>query len=76
MPNLFRVLDLSGLASVQAEETVTAPSPEAAAALVLGVELVRSGAKKDLVAKVYWNGPESALNMVRLYRKVEGSRRR
>ena len=45
-------------------------SPEAAAREVLQIDVSRSGAKKDLVARVYWQTMVSPMNMVRLYRKV------
>ena len=45
-------------------------SPEAAARDVLGMDVVRSGATKDMVARVYWQTMGSPVNMVRLYRKV------
>ena len=45
-------------------------SPEEAARTALGVPVVRSGAKKDLIARVYWHPVGTAVNMVRLYRKI------
>ena len=45
-------------------------SPEAAAREVLQIDVGRSGARKDLVARVYWQTMGSPMNMVRLYRKV------
>lgn len=45
-------------------------SPEAAARDLLQIDVVRSGARKDLVARVYWQTMGSPLNMVRLYRKL------
>ncbi|WP_158409498.1 hypothetical protein [Devosia psychrophila] len=49
---------------------MTASSPEAAARKALGIDLVRSGAKRDLRAKVYFQHPGQSLSMVRLYAKV------
>lgn len=46
-------------------------SPEAAVRDVLGIQVVRSGAKRDLVAKVYWQPLGQPLTMVRLYAKNE-----
>jgi hypothetical protein len=46
-------------------------SPEAAARDALGIQVVRSGAKRDLVAKVYWQPLGQPLTMVRLYAKTE-----
>ena len=43
-------------------------SPESAAERALGVRLVRSGSKKDLVARVYWQPLGQPVMMVRLYR--------
>ena len=50
-----------------------ASSPEDAARKALGIDVVRSGATKDLVAKVYWQPMEQPLTMVRMYAKVEGT---
>lgn len=50
-------------------------SPEAAAKDALGLDLVRSGSRKELVAQVYWTLGEGT-NMVRLYNRVENPRRR
>ena len=44
-------------------------SPEEAARRVLGIAVVRSGSKRDLVAKVYWQPVGQPLTMVRLYAK-------
>lgn len=71
MSEHYRVLDLS--ATEQPEQTVQARSPEAAASQVLGMEVVRSGAKRDLMARVYWQVAGRPLNMVRLYRRVDWS---
>lgn len=70
MPNQFRVVNLSPAATDQCDQLITAASPEQAGSKVLGMELVRSGAKADLIAKVYWQNGDNATNMVRLYRKV------
>jgi hypothetical protein len=45
-------------------------SPEAAAREVLQIDVIRSGARTDLVARVYWQPMGSPMNMVRLYRKA------
>ena len=60
MSRSFRVVDLR------------ARSPEEAAREALGIELVRSGAKRDIAAKVYWQPVGQPLTMVRLYSKVDG----
>lgn len=43
-------------------------TPEEAAQRVLGQRVVRSGARKDLVARVYWQKVGQPVNMVRLYK--------
>lgn len=48
-------------------------SPEAAAREVLGIEVVRSGAKDDLVAEVYWHLERQPMTMARLYRSARAS---
>jgi hypothetical protein len=65
----YKVVDLK---SEGAEPCmVTARSPEHAALVALGIELVRSGATKNLRARVYYQpDPEQPKNMVRLYSKV------
>jgi hypothetical protein len=42
-------------------------SPEEAARQALGLELTRSGLKRDLAARVYFQMPDQPLTMVRLY---------
>ncbi|WP_108459205.1 hypothetical protein [Devosia naphthalenivorans] len=46
-------------------------SPEEAARQALGIDVVRSGAKQNLVARVYWQSVGQPVNMVRLYKKPE-----
>lgn len=71
MAKNFRVVDLRPQGK---EVTVEgASSPEDAARKALGIDVVRSGAKKDLVAKVYWQPMEQPLTMVRMYAKVDGT---
>jgi hypothetical protein len=48
-------------------------SPEEAAQQALGLRVVRSGSKKDLVARVYWQQVGQPLTMVRLYRLAASS---
>lgn len=71
MAKNFRVVDLRP----QGKEVVIegASSPDDAARKALGIDVVRSGAKKDLVAKVYWQPMEQPLTMVRMYAKIEGT---
>jgi len=75
MTRIFEVVDLrpafSGIRT-----PIKAHSPEAAGRQLLGVELVRSGLPRNAVAKVYWQNPDEALNVVRLYTRVENARQR
>lgn len=66
--NSFRIIDLRPDVIVP-EVTAKASTPEAAAMLALGLELHRSGAKRDLVCRVYWVD-DGKTNMVRLYSKA------
>jgi len=68
MATNYRVIDARGTV-IQAEQTVTASSPEDAARQVFGSELARSGKRDNLVARVYWQLPDAPKNMVRLYTK-------
>lgn len=70
MQKQFRVVDLRSDLIDPDERVVEATSPEAAATAVLGLDVVRSGSKRDLVARVYWRLPDQPTNMVRLYRRV------
>ncbi|HEY0031871.1 MAG TPA: hypothetical protein VGB81_01250 [Devosia sp.] len=47
-----------------------ARTPEDAAREALGLRLIRSGSKRDLAARVYWQHVGQPMNMVRLYTKV------
>lgn len=77
MTTEYRVVDLRDAQSNSEHLIASSKKPDLAAAEVLGVELVRSGAPKDLAAKVYWQRIEGEpINVVRLYTKVEGVRRR
>lgn len=73
MSRSFRVVDLRADASAAMDIVIEgARSPEEAAREALGIELVRSGAKRDIAAKVYWQPVGQPLTMVRLYSKVDG----
>ncbi len=48
-----------------------ARSPEDAARQALGMDVVRSGHRRDLVARVYWQSLGQPVTMVRLYRRLE-----
>lgn len=74
--NEYQVIDLRNGTIDPEPRTVTAKSPEKAGEDVLGMHLVRSGARKDLVARVYWQNPGQPKNMVRLYKPVEDQRKR
>ena len=75
MSNHYRVVNLDPDRIDIEDQIIAAPSPEKAAAEVLGMELVRSGAKADLMAKVYWQAADGdPTNMVRLYKKVVPAR--
>lgn len=77
MAQSYRVIDLRPEAQgADAIVVDSARSPESAAREALGLDLVRSGAKKDLVAQVYWQLGPDAKNMVRLYSRVATLRRR
>jgi hypothetical protein len=69
----YRVVDVRSDVIDPTETTIVgARSPEDAARQALDLELVRSGRRKDLVARIYWQPPGQPMNMVRLYRRVVG----
>lgn len=71
----FRVIDLRS-AIIDAEvRIVETTSPEQAVLDALEVDAVRSGSKKDLIARVYWQkSPSEPTNMVRMYRRLDPDR--
>lgn len=71
----YRIIDLRS-SIVEAEvKIVDAASPEQAVVKALDVDAVRSGAKKDLVARVYWQvAPNQPTNMVRMYARLDPER--
>jgi hypothetical protein len=71
MPLNYRVIDLSSPSIDPDEHIVRSTSPERAVMEALGIEVVRSGPKHDLRARVYFQYPGQPLTMVRLYSKVE-----
>jgi hypothetical protein len=73
MPIQYRVIDLADPAIDPDEHLVRSTSPERAVMDVLGVEVVRSGSKRELRARVYFQHPGQPLSMVRLYSKSEKS---
>ncbi|HTO28478.1 MAG TPA: hypothetical protein VL017_07790 [Devosia sp.] len=69
----YRVVDVRSDVIDPTEITITgARTPEDAARQALDLDLVRSGQRKDLVARVYWQAPDQPMNMVRLYRRITG----
>ena len=71
MPHQYRVVDLARSTIDPDEVIVQASSPERAVLEALGVEVVRSGSKRDLRARVYFQHPGQPLTMVRLYSKLD-----
>lgn len=64
----YRVIDLRpGTSKTEPSAITGARSPEAAARMALGMELTRSGRKRDLAARVYFQAPDQPITMVRLY---------
>ena len=76
MEKSFRVMDLRQADPEAIDAIIDGASPEEAARKVLGIEVVRSGSKRDLVAKVYWQPVGQPLTMVRLYAKIDNAGRR
>ena len=67
----YRVVDLRKAVADDFDVIVEGVrSPEDVARQVLGIDVVRSGARRDLVARVYWQTMGQPLNMVRLYSKA------
>lgn len=67
----YRVIDLTNTAIDDKEHVIPARSPEAAAKDLLGIEVVRSGSRQNLVARAYWQNPNQPVSMVRLYRRIQ-----
>ena len=70
MPIEYRVIDLASSSTDPNECIVQSTSPERAVMEALGVEVVRSGSKRDLRARGYFQYPAQPVSMVRLYSKV------
>ena len=64
----YRVVDLRN-GTVDPSEIIIegARSPEDAVRQALDLQVVRSGRREDLVARVYWQPLGQPMNMVRLY---------
>lgn len=76
MVTTYEVIDLRGSVIEEKKQHVEGvKSPEAAVARSLGLDVVRSGAKKDLVARVYWQIPGHPINVVRFYTRLDPERR-
>lgn len=69
----YSIIDLHNILTSSDGVVVEATSPEKAAAALFGEELVRSGARRELRAKVYFQHPGQVRSMVRLYQKVAGA---
>jgi hypothetical protein len=68
---IFKVVDLNSDAAGRDPQVVEgAINAEEAARKALGADLVRSGSKQNLRARVYYQKPGAAMTMVRLYTKV------
>lgn len=65
----FRIVDLRN-GSDRAEYVVIDERPENAAALALGLKLVRAGSPSRLICKAYWQSGDDT-NMVRLYQALQ-----
>lgn len=72
----YQVIDLRSAIIDPEPIMIEAASPEKAAEKALGIHLVRSGALKDLVARVYWQKTNEPKNMIRLYQQVGDPRPR
>lgn len=66
----YRIIDLQVEAIDPEQIVVRASSPESAVKDALGAEVVRSGSKRDLRARVYFQRPGQPVSMVRLYTKA------
>jgi|TARA_R110002126_G_scaffold141936_6_gene287265 hypothetical protein len=67
----YRVVDCRGGETDGQEMMVdSASSPEDAARKAIDEVLVRSGRRSDLRVRVYYQYPDQALSMVRLYAKA------
>ena len=66
----FQVIDLRTTVIDAEAVVVEAHFPEHAAEIALGPHLVRSGARRDLQARVYYKQANRALRMVRVYSKI------
>lgn len=76
MTTTYQVIDLrGGVIDAKKQPVEGVRSAEAAVAQALGLDVVRSGAKKDLVARVYWQTPGHPVSMVRFYTRLDPERR-
>lgn len=73
MAIIYRVVDMRTPTTEPAEITIEgARSPEDAARQALGIDVMRSGPRKDIAARVYWQPPGQPMTMVRLYGRATG----
>ncbi|HTN60900.1 MAG TPA: hypothetical protein VL147_05030 [Devosia sp.] len=70
MAREFRVVDCRANDVDPVDTIISAQTPEEAARLALGEYLERSGQKRDLRARVYFQTEGQPLTMVRLYSKA------
>jgi hypothetical protein len=67
----YRIIDLDVETIDPDEIVVRASSPERAVRDALGIDVVRSGSRRDLRVRVYFQHPGQPLSMVRLYTKAD-----
>ncbi|MET3925070.1 hypothetical protein [Devosia sp. 2618] len=68
---VYRVIDMRAGEGQPVEITIeNVRSPEEAVRKALGLDVVRSGNRNDLVARVYWQAADQPVTMVRLYRRL------
>lgn len=68
---IFRVVELNANLASEGEHTIKATTPEAAASMALGVDVVRGSSKRARpIARVYWQDAPEQTNMVRLYARI------
>ena len=68
----YRVVDCRTNVIAPNEIIVTAQTPEHAARLAIGEELVRNGGRGYLRVRVYFRTDAGTLTMVRLFARAEG----
>jgi len=67
----FRVVPIVEESQAGPSQIIEASTPEAAAKLALGIEVVRGSSKyAKPIAKVYWEGGPQQTNMIRFYART------